>query len=307
MSDLSDSAKKADTSLTLTRKSAEILLAAVLLSRSASFLFSKVLLETMSPFMVMGLRFLLAGTVLIAVLNGKFRGLSPAVLKKGAILGAGYFAMMSFEMFGLRTVSSSSAALLEGTAIIFVPIFEGIINRKMPSARVFLSVLVTFLGVALLTGLGSGLSLGSGELLCMGASVTYAVCIILTNRLAQDDDPVVLGGLQVTFMGILGLVAAFLFEVPSLPGSLEGWGSILFLAILCGSFGFAMQPVAQKFTTSERAAVMNSVNPLGAMVLGMIFLHENPGVYGLIGAILILGGILLQSMSPAQPAAIKQS
>lgn len=82
MSDLSDSAKKADTSLTLTRKSAEILLAAVLLSRSASFLFSKVLLETMSPFMVMGLRFLLAGTVLIAVLNGKFRGLSPAVLKK---------------------------------------------------------------------------------------------------------------------------------------------------------------------------------------------------------------------------------
>ena len=52
---------------------------------------------------------------------------------------------------------------------------------------------------------------------------------------------------------------------------------------------------------------MNSVNPLGAMVLGMIFLHENPGVYGLIGAILILGGILLQSMSPAQPAAIKQS
>lgn len=125
MSDLSDSAKKADTSLTLTRKSAEILLAAVLLSRSASFLFSKVLLETMSPFMVMGLRFLLAGTVLIAVLNGKFRGLSPAVLKKGAILGAGYFAMMAFEMFGLRTVSSSSAALLEGTAIIFVPIFEG--------------------------------------------------------------------------------------------------------------------------------------------------------------------------------------
>ena len=108
-------------------------------------------------------------------------------------------------------------------------------------------------------------------------------------------------------MGILGLVAAFLFEVPSLPGSLEGWGSILFLAIVCGSFGFAMQPVAQKFTTSERTAVMNSVNPLGAMVLGMIFLHENPGVYGLIGAILILGGILLQSMSPAQPAAIKQS
>ena len=40
MSDLSDSAKKADTSLTLTRKSAEILLTAVLLSRSASFLFS---------------------------------------------------------------------------------------------------------------------------------------------------------------------------------------------------------------------------------------------------------------------------
>ena len=83
---------------------------------------------------------------------------------------------------------------------------------------------MTFLGVALLTGLGSGLSLGSGELLCMGASVTYAICIILTNRLAQDDDPVVLGGLQVTFMGILGLVAAFLFESTFPAGQLGRLG-----------------------------------------------------------------------------------
>ncbi len=271
------------------------------------FLFSKVLLETMSPFMVMGLRFLLAGAVLIVLLHRKFTGISSAAVKKGAILGIGYFAMMSFELFGLQTVSSSSAALLEGTAIIFVPVFEGMINRKMPSARVFLSVFITFWGVALLTGLGSGISFGAGELLCMGASITYAICIILTNRLTQGEDPVVLGGLQVTFMGILGLAAAFLFETPSLPGTLEGWGCILFLAVVCGSFGFAMQPVAQKFTTSERAAVMNSVNPLGAMILGMVFLHENPGITGLIGAVLILAGIILQSISPAQPQTLKQS
>ncbi|MBR2383213.1 MAG: hypothetical protein IKA89_05645 [Anaerotignum sp.] len=44
----------------------------------------------------------------------------------------------------------------------------------------------------------------------------YAVAIILTDRLSRQDDSFLLGILQVGFMGIFALIAAFLLETPRL-------------------------------------------------------------------------------------------
>jgi drug/metabolite transporter (DMT)-like permease len=75
---------------------------------------------------------------------------------------------------------------------------------------------------------------------------------------------------------------------------------MLFLVIICSSFGFAMQPVAQKYTTSERTAVLGALNPMGAAVLGMIFLHETMGLWGIAGAGLIAAGLLFQNAQKQQ-------
>lgn len=284
----------------MSRKNAEILLAAVVLARSASFLFSKILLDTMGPFNLMGIRFLLAGGILLLIFSRRFADISRRTLCKGAILGFCFFLVMTFELFGLETVSSSSAALLEGTAIIFVPIFESLLSKTMPSKRSALSAALTFFGVALLTSGGGGFRLGAGELSCLAAAVTYAAGMIVTDRLTDGEDSIVLGTLQVTFMGIFGMAASLLTESPSLPASPESWGAMLFLVIICSSFGFAMQPVAQKYTTSERTAVLGALNPMGAAVLGMIFLHETMGLWGIAGAGLIAAGLLFQNAQKQQ-------
>jgi drug/metabolite transporter (DMT)-like permease len=62
---------------------------------------------------------------------------------------------------------------------------------------------------------------------------------------------------------------------------------------VCSGFGFTLQPVAQAGTTAERAGMFCALNPLVACVLGVVFLHEHIGAQGLVGAALILTGILL--------------
>ena len=76
-------------------------------------------------------------------------------------------------------------------------------------------------------------------------------------------------------------------------------GLILALALVCSCFGFTFQPVAQRYTTADRAAQLCAINPLSTAVLSAIFLQERMGVQGIIGEALILLGIVLHNYHKA--------
>ncbi len=277
----------------LNQKTGELLLAAVIIARATSFLFSKLVLQTMQPMTLMAVRFLLAFVLLALLFHKQLRQIHPHTLLRGMALGGIFFLVLGAELSSLRTTPSSTVSFLENTAIVFVPIFESVLHRRLPRPRTFFSLLITLSGVALLTLGSSAFTIKGGELLALLAAVLYAVAIILTDRLSRQGDSFVLGILQVGFMGIFALIAAFLFETPRLPSGTAEWGMILMLAIVCSGFGFMLQPVAQSHTTAERAAMLCALNPAAAAVLGWIFLQESFGATGLIAVILILAGILI--------------
>ena len=284
------------------QRSAEILLGSVIVARATSLLFSKLSMRSLSPFNLMGIRFTLAFAVLLLLFWKKFRGIRPATLLRGFALGGTFFAVMAAELYGLRVTDSSTTSFLENTAIVWVPLREAAIHRSRLRGRTLGSALVTLLGVGLLTLGKSGFHLGYGELLCLLAALLYAAAILLTAKLSREDDPLVLGILQVGFIGLLGLAATFLLETPRLPQSGGEWGMILMLALVCSCFGFTLQPVAQRYVSAERAGTFCALNPLTAAILGTVFLHERLGLWGLAGAVLILTGILIQSLGERQKA-----
>ncbi|MBP3232097.1 MAG: EamA family transporter, partial [Anaerovibrio sp.] len=71
----------------------------------------------------------------------------------------------------------------------------------------------------------------------------------------------------------------------------------LILAVVCTAFGFTMQPIAQKPLSSETTGIICSVNPLTTAILGWLVLGENLGSMGLIGAMLILFGIIMPNVT----------
>ena len=67
-------------------------------------------------------------------------------------------------------------------------------------------------------------------------------------------------------------------------------------AVVCSSFGFAMQPVAQRVISSETTGLMTAINPLTTAALGALILHEPFGILSIIGAILIIAAIMIHNL-----------
>lgn len=281
----------------MSRKHAEWLLAAVIFARSTSLLFAKIGLESISPLNLLAVRFCLAFLLLAVIFRKQLRTVTKADVLHGMLLGGAFFAVMVLETFALKMTNASTTSFLENTAIVIVPLFEAVLHWRAPDRKTLLCAAITLLGVGFLT-LRSGMGFGLGEGLCMIEACLYAVAIILTGRLSHSGDPLLLGIFQIGFMGVFAAIGSVLFESPHLPQNGVEWGVILALALVCSCFGFTFQPVAQRYTTAERAAQFCAINPLSVAVLSVVFLHENLDARQVIGGVLILAGIILHNWQP---------
>lgn len=272
----------------MSRRQAELLLAAVILTRSTGYLFSKAGIESFGVFNLLAARFLLAFALLAIIFFRKFKGVKPCDILRGAVLGGVFALVMALELIALKTTDTSTASFLENTAIIFVPLIEAWLLRRAPERTALISAAAAVAGVALLT-LGSG-SFGftSGELYCLCAALLYALAIIITDRFSRRGDGLMIGVMQAGFIGIYALAASFIFEVPRLPSGGTEWGVILALAIVCTCVGFTFQPVAQAHLSSECAGLFCALSPVFASLLGVVFLGEAVTLQGVFGAALIL-------------------
>lgn len=282
------------------RRYAELLLAGVIFARSTSLLFAKIGLEHMEPLGLLAARSCVAFAVLALIFARRLRQTSWRDVGHGMLLGGSILSVMIAETFALRSTNASTTSFLENTAIVFVPLFEAALCRRLPERRVLITALVTLSGVGLLTLRGGVGGVGLGEGLALLAACLYAMAIILTGRLSRTGDPFLLGVWQVGAMALFSTVGAGATGTLQLPPDAASWGVVLVLALVCSCFGFTLQPVAQRYTGTDRAAQLCAVNPLSVAILGALFLGERLGAAGLGGAALILAGILVQSLWPTK-------
>ena len=278
----------------MSERKAEVLMAAVIIARSTSYVFNKLGLGTMSAFNMLAVRFLLA-FVLLAALFGKkaVRGLDRRTLAGGALVGFIFFLVMSCEMLALKTANSGTVSLLENLAIILVPLMESVLHRQWPKPVSLLCAAVAVCGVALLSMEDGGFHLGAGECIALLSAFLYAVGIIAIDRTSHKADSFTLGVLEVGFLGLYALIASCLFESPRLPQTGSEWGVIAALAVVCTGFGYTLQPVAQSRIDASRASLFCALSPTFATIFGAILLHERVTALGYVGIVLILGSILL--------------
>lgn len=276
----------------LSRRGAEFLLAGVVIARATGYLFSKLVLQGMGVFNLLGVRFLLGLLLLAAIFCKKLVHIDRKSLIAGLIMGGMYFLVMTAELNALKRTASSTVSFLENTAIVLVPLLQAILMRALPKKKAMFSALLCLAGVAFLTLSGS-VKFGLGEVFGLLAALLYAGAILATDKLTHNGiDSLLAGIVQVGTVGALSLIASLLTETPRLPMGTE-WIGVVMLAVVCTGFGFTLQPVAQSRTTADRAGMFCALNPLVASVLGVVFLHEHIAPQGLIGAALILAGIIL--------------
>lgn len=277
----------------INRQKSELLLAAVILSRSTSFVLSKTAMNSLSPFNLLAVRFLTAFIFLAILFGKKLIHIHRNELKYGFILGLLFTGVMGCELLGLRATDSATTSFIENSAMIFVPILQFVILKQRPQAKDSLRIALAVMGIGFLTLGASGGIFRSGCIFLLGSALFYASAILVTNIVSRKGDPLMIGIAQVFTIGFLSMILSVLFEQPRLPQTGTEWTVIMMLAVICSGFGFTLQPVAQRGTTAECAGMMCALSPLSASLQGVIILHEQMSPYKLAGCILILMSLLV--------------
>ena len=287
----------------MSTRNAKILLFAVFAARGTSFLFSKTLMRDLSPTSILAVRFLLSFLILALIFWQKLRSLSRGSLYGGIILGVLYTASMITEMYGLRLIDTGICSLIENMAIVLVPIYAAILTGTMPQKKTMLCAAIAVIGVGFLSLAQREVSGGGlGIFLAILTAMIYAGCIMATEKVSHHGDPLTIGIVQMGVMGVLSLILSLCLREFETPHTGQQWLFLLALVLICSCFGFAFQPVGQKYLPAETAAVFTVVNPLTASIMGITIAGEKLSAAKIIGYILILGSLFLYNRNSSPSA-----
>lgn len=276
-------------------KQAELMMLFVTFSWSSSYLLMKIALTGVDPFTLMCLRFTIAFVCVLPLLLKTIKICSKRTVAKGLFLGFMVYASLIGTIVGLKHTTASTAAFLGTTAVVLVPIIEGVWQRKMPPMLTILSIGLAFVGLVLFT-VKDGLSLDIGALYCLWGAFGYAVYIVVVGRMANEKDMFPATLMQFGAIAIFSGLSAFIFETPHLPQTSLQWGAVLGLAVICSAFCFVMQSIVQRYLSPSRTGLIFSMEPVFAAILAYFFLNEVMDGQGLIGALLIMIANVLKNI-----------
>lgn len=284
----------------MSKKAAVFLMMTVSLAWGSSYLLMKIGLEGIDPFNLIGLRFGIAFLVMIALFFKKPKNIDRTILKYGFLMGLLLFPVFIGLVFGVKRTSASTAGFLASTTVILVPLFEGIIFKKIPHFSVIISALVAMIGLYFIT-VQDAIQLGLGAPFCIGAAACYAVYIIVVGKITKRFPASEVFSMSIIQLGVvsaLGWLATCLFEKPTLPTSSNQLIAIILLGIVCSAYGFVAQPIAQKSLNPSEVGIIFSLEPLFSAALSFLVLGELLSGKEILGACLILSGVIVSQTLP---------
>ncbi len=288
---------------------AHVLLLGVVFVWGTTFTLVKAALLDVSPLLFNLIRMLLAFVVLAAWSWGKLRSSTRRDLRAGAaaglFLGLGY----QFQTAGLTRTTPTKSAFITGLVVVLVPLLGAIPGVHPPQMQPtrwngFAGALLAFAGLILLTtpphsaALLSGI--GIGELLTLGCAFAFAGHLLTIARVASTLDARRLGAIQVGAAACLMLVTLPLDSRPVLHWNATVVWALLITSLIATAAAFTIQSWAQKHISATHAALIFTLEPVFAWLTSLLFLHERLSIRSLEGAGLILVGILLSELWPAQ-------
>ena len=283
-------------------RQAWLLFAAVSFLWGIPYFLIKIAIEDLSPVLVVAARAAIAAAVLIpvALIRGSLtalRGHLPVVALISAVHIIGPFLLITY---GEQHITSSLTGILIAVEPVVIAL---LLSKTEPLSRIRLVGLVTgFAGVVVLVGLDLGGDAYGllGAAMVLAAAVSYAYATILVQRRASDLPPEALT-VGTTVITSLVLLPISLFALPTEPVSGRAWASLAVLGVFCTAAALLAFYRLIALAGSNRAGLVTYVNPVVAVLLGVILLNEPIGPTTIAGFALVVAGCWL-STRPARGA-----
>lgn len=279
--------------------SAWVAWAAVCVIWGTTFLAIKIALETIPPFLISGLRYVIAGGALLAWLRATGR---PIPLRSSwprlALMG---FLLLTVGNGAVSWGEQYLASGLTAVVIATTPFWMVAVDAVMPggsrlSARHATGLLVGFGGILLLVW--PELSISAGTMALVGivaleiACIGWAIGSGLSRRQGVTSGVLGTAALQMLFAGIILLaVATTAGEWRALSFSSRSLSALIYLIVAGSLVAFAAYSHALRHLPVAVVSLHNYINPVIAVALGALLLGEPFRPSMLVAGVAILAGI----------------
>jgi len=280
---------------------------ALLLTVLAGFLWGtsfpaiKVGLRYMDAYTFAFLRFLVASLIMLSVLlltknfNFKFNK-KRLILFLGVTNGLAYL----LQYIGMVFTTASKSSLFINLSAVWVALLSPMVLKERLGGRKVGGVMVSLLGVFLMTtNLDfSSLSQGAvlGDLLVIGAGVIWAFFMVYNKPLVKESSNIVQSMTWLLLFTLLPLLPTASFSAGnffSLP--LDAWLAIFYTAILCWVIPYYLWLKGLKHISAVTSGVVLLTEVIVAVAIATLALGEVLTVASGVGALFIMIAILLVS------------
>ncbi len=270
----------------------------------STYLGIRIAVEQIPPALMCATRFLIAGVFMLAYcrLSGRTILYHSRQLGQMAVIGVlllvgGNLTLAYAEKY---VPSGLSALILAVTPLWFLVLDSLLIGHHRISRRGLAGLGLGITGIVILLWpeltiagtLGSAHLWSSLSLLL--SSFTWALGSVLAKRWQSDADPFSAAGWQMTFAGLGNL----LFAIFAGDFSRVGWGargiSATLYLVVCGSWiGYTAYIFLLQHVPTSKVSTYAYVNPVVAVFLGWLVLHERVDLHILGGSAIVIASVIL--------------
>ena len=272
----------------------------------STYLAIRVAVDTLPPFVMAAVRFATAGLTMLAVVAIVRRGslVRPTrrELRDSAIVGTCLmFGGMGLVSWGEQTVPSGIAGVLVAMMPVWVAVYgRAFLRERLPRLAVA-GIGIGIVGVAVLVGRSvtiEGSLDPAGILALIISPMAWAAgATFSAHRARLPDDPFLATGLEMLSGSIvLALAALVTGEVASFRPSDVSTDSLLatvYLTAVGSLVAFTAFAWVIRHAPLPLVATYAFVNPIIAVVLGSLLLHESVGPIQLVAGGVIIVGVAL--------------
>lgn len=269
-----------------------------------SFPLMKNVLNYISSFSYLSLRFIIAGIVLTGVFNRKLKAINKKALLYGCMVGLMLFGGMALQVSGLYYTTASKSAFITGLCVIMVPVVSAMLLKKKPDASAIIGVALALAGLFFLVG-GLDFSFNKGDFLTFLCAVCFTFHIILIDRFTRECDAEILATLQIIAAAIFFTIVWFIFDKQVMAFSAVTIYTILFTGVLGTALAFAVQTIAQKYTSPTHTVLILITEPVFGAIFAILLPHTLGGgetlqLHTAVGCALILMGMITCELGGAR-------
>ena len=258
------------------------------------FVIAKPAMEYFPPFLLMGLRFTFAASVLIwwfPIPRGFLKKIFIASLIANTL-------QYSVTYTGLSMIDASAAVLLVQMEVPFGVVFAYFMLKEKPTTRSLIGISIAFIGVYILTGSPNLDGKFFGAALTIIGSAIWALGQVLVKPLSKEINPLALVAWLALFSGPVLITLSAIFDGNTInyfkSANLDSWIIAIYL-------GFIMQPITygcfyyvlKNNPLYKVLPIVTMGIPLTGLLAAVFLLGEEPTRQLFIGGAIILLGVVM--------------